>query len=242
MKKLPLLLSILPLAALAQTRQGTVVYERKIDMYRHIKDEQMKAMIPQFQTAQYALSFSDSVSVYRAVPKDEAPDPFEDNGGNRIVIKMSGPGDDGILYRNFVTGRSLEEASLEDNKYIVADTATALTWKLSDDTREILGHTCKKAVTTTRRGAVVAWYAPDIPVPAGPDHFGGLPGTILSLVIDSGSVVYTAIRLQPSVAAKDLAPPTGKKPISHADFMKKMDDLYGPADSLGRRMITRQGP
>src|SRR3984957_6984132 len=82
---IPILLLVsawLPLAA--QQQQGAIFYERKIDVHRHIDDDQMKAMVPQFQIGQYELFYRDSVCFYNAVPKDEAPDPFDNptGGGN----------------------------------------------------------------------------------------------------------------------------------------------------------------
>jgi hypothetical protein len=60
----------------AQIKEGTVFYDQKINMHRNITDEQMKAMMPEFRTSKFQLEFSDSISVYKLVPEDEAPDPF----------------------------------------------------------------------------------------------------------------------------------------------------------------------
>lgn len=226
-------------AAFAQSRQGAVVYERKMDVYRHLPDDQMRAMMPQFQTAKYELDFRDSVSAYKVVPKDEAPDPF-DGGGHAVVIRFNGPGDAGALFLNFGSRNVLEATSLDDKSYIVTDTLHPFVWKLTDDTKTILGHVCKKAAATGKRGiAVVAWYAVDMPVPTGPDHFYGLPGLILMVDQENGAVVYTAVELRPAPSVRELVPPSGGKRITRADFNKKMDEVYGPADSLGRRTITR---
>src|ERR1700742_3502097 len=112
MKKLVLLL-LLPIWVSAQTRQGMIVYERKIDVHRTIQDEQMKAMVPQFQTAAYEVLFRDSIAVYKAVPKDQGPDPFDNNtGGAHFVFRYGGAGDGGIAYRNYSSGRLLEESSI----------------------------------------------------------------------------------------------------------------------------------
>ncbi|HWB28051.1 MAG TPA: GLPGLI family protein [Chitinophagaceae bacterium] len=227
----------------AQTKQGTIVYERKIDVHRHMQDEQMKAMVPQFQTANYDLVFKDSITVYKAAPKDDAPDPFDNGGGGgaHIVMRFNGPGDDGVLYKNFGSNQQLQESTLDDKKYIVTDSIKQPQWKLADETQTILNHVCKKATTTTERGSnVVAWYTEDIQVPAGPDRFCGLPGAILKIDIDSGSVVFTATDIQPKADTKDLKAPTSGKLITQADFQKKMDEVLGPADSKGKRIITKQ--
>lgn len=223
----------------AQVRQGTIIYERKIDVHRHLQDEQMKAMVPQFQTAGYELLFRDSISVYKVVPKDDAPDPFESGGGGaHIVMKFGGPGDDGVLYKNFGSGRLMEEATLGDKKYRITDSIPVLPWKLSEETVTILGHVCKKAMTVTSRGSkVVAWYAEEMAIPAGPDKFSGLPGVVLKLDVDSGSVVFMATKILSSVDAGELKAPSGGLVITRAGFEKKMDEVIGPADAQGRRMI-----
>jgi GLPGLI family protein len=224
----------------AQQHQGTIHYERKIDVHRRLPDPQMRATIPQFQTAAYDLSFNDSISVYRATPKDEAPDPFEPSGGgNRIVMRFGGPGDDGVLYENHTSGRLLEESTLEEKKYLVSDTVGNLSWKLSEETASVLGHSCKKATATSMRGSkLVAWYSGDIPAPVGPEKFGGLPGAILRLDADSGGIVFSATRIDPAVQDKDLRAPAGKT-VSRSDYEKLLDKVLGPADAQGRRMVRR---
>ena len=237
MKKAILLL-LLPIGLSAQTRQGVIVYERKIDVHRTLQDEQMKARVPRFQTGAFEVSFRDSIAVYKAVPKDEAPDPFDDNTGGAHIVLRFGGGNDGVLYRNFGNGRLLEEATLAEKKYIITDTLHQQSWKLSDETATILGHPCKKATTTSTRGArVIAWYTGDIPEPVGPDQYNGLPGAILLLDVDEGAVVFTAKEFHDKVDSRDLNAPTGGTLITRADYQKKMDEVLGPADAQGRRII-----
>jgi GLPGLI family protein len=226
----------------AQTKEGTIMYERKIDAHRMMQDEQMKAMVPQFQTADYYLVFKDSIAVYKAAPKDDAPDPFDGgSGGAHVVIRFGGPGDDGALYKNFSSAKQLQETTLDEKKYVVSDSIKTQPWKLAGETQTVLNHVCKKATMTTERGSkVVAWYAEDIPLPAGPDRFTGLPGTVLLVDVDSGRVVFKATQIQPQADSKELKAPNNGKLITQADFEKKMDEVLGPADSQGRRMITRQ--
>jgi GLPGLI family protein len=224
----------------AQHQQGTIIYERKIDAWRRIEDDQMKAMVPQFQTGQFELFYRDSVCYYNAVPQDQAPDPFDNQGpgGNRLVMRFGGPGDGGTLFRNYSSGQLLEQTTLADIQYVIIDTIRTLPWKLSTDTLSILGHLCKKATAASPRNnsPIVAWYCEDIPDPVGPDHFGGLPGAILKLDVDNGIMVFTAARLSSAVDTKSMKTPTGKM-ITRAAFEKKMDEVLGPPDAQGRRMI-----
>jgi GLPGLI family protein len=235
---IPALAFTLPLTA--QHQQGTIIYERKIDVRRHIEDEQMKAMVPQFQTAEYQLLYRDSICFYSAVPKDEAPDPFDNPtaGGNHIVMKFGGPGDAGVLYRNFSSGQLLEQTNLADVQYVVNDSIRSLPWKLSSDTLTVLNHLCKKATAISPRNnaPVVAWYCEDIAIPVGPERYSGLPGAILKLDIENGGFVFTATRLSGTVDSKSMKLPSGKM-ITRSAFEKKVDEVMGPADSKGRRII-----
>lgn len=226
----------------AQTKEGTIQYERKIDVHRSLKDEQMKAMVPQYQTADYVLVFKDSISTYKVVPKEDAPDPFDggSGGGAHVMIRFGGPGDDGVTYKNYSSAQSLQESTIEEKKYIVGDTIKPQGWKLVDETKTILNHVCRKATMTTERGSnVVAWYAEDIPVAAGPDRFNGLPGVVLLVDADGGRITFTATQIQPTADVKQLKAPAGKV-ITRAEFEKKMDEAMGPADAQGRRTFTRQ--
>jgi GLPGLI family protein len=224
----------------AQTKQGTIVYERKIDVHRRMEDEQMKAMVPQFRTDKHELLFNENISVYKTLEEEDAPDPFDNGGGNRIMIRLDGPGDAGVLYKNFSSRELFQQTSLGDKEYIIDDTIHSQQWKLTNETKTILNHTCKKATTKTERGSdIVAWYAEDISTPAGPENFGGLPGVIVMLDANNGEIGFTAAEIKGTVSSKDLKEPSNGKHITRADFEKKVDEAFGPADSKGRRIITR---
>lgn len=222
----------------AQVKEGTIIYERKADLHRRMPDEQMKAMVPQFRTEKQQLFFKDNISVYKAIAADEAPDPFEDGNGGQIMIRIGGPGDGGVLYKNFTTQQFLEQTSLGDKDYVIDDTVKAQAWKLADETKNVLGYTCKKATVKTPMGSdVVAWYTEDIPLPIGPENFNGLPGAILMMDINNAEIVFTAVELKKEADTKELKAPNSGKHITRADFQKKMDELFGPPTPDGRRII-----
>jgi GLPGLI family protein len=224
----------------AQIKQGTIIYERKVDVHRRMQDAQMKAMVPQFQTTKSELVFNDNISVYKALPEDNAPDPFNNGGGNVVMIKIGGPGDNVVLYKNYSNQKFLEQTELADKAYIIDDTIKASAWKLSDETKTVMNHACKKATMKTERGSdVTAWYTEDIPSPVGPDTFGGLPGTILLVDVNNGEMVYTATESKKEADEKELNEPSKGKHITRADFDKKLDEMFGPATPDGRRIVTR---
>ena len=261
MKKAFLLISAaMGISALqAQIKEGTIVYERKINTHRNMPNEQMRAMVPEFRISKHLLIFSDSISVYRMIPENESPDPFAGGagagggGGVRMSFTMGGSNDAGDLYKNFTQSKSILSSELAGKSYLVVDSITQQPWKLTNETKQILGYTCLKATRkitvqaapmrmmvingpggNTNRDTsrpqpreieLVAWYAQDIASPVGPENHGQLPGVILELDTDNGATVYKALEFKKQVDQKQLKEPKKGKTVTAAEFSKMRMDL-----------------
>lgn len=59
--------------------------------------------------------------------------------------------------------------------YWYSEETPKINWKLSDETKTMIGYNCKKATCRFRGRNYIAWYAMDIPIKAGPYKFSGLP-------------------------------------------------------------------
>lgn len=234
-------------AATAQVKEGTIVYERKMNLHRRLKDEQMKAMVPEFRTNKQQLVFSDSVSVYKAVPEDEAPDPFAGGGGPggpgggggpRMGPPPGMPGQNNVLYINFTNQKIIEQTELGEKSYLIIDTVKVLPWKLTEETKTVLKYNCKKAALVTQRGQnIVAWYTEDIITPAGPEMFNGLPGAVLALDINEGEMAYTALEVSTKADKKELKEPAKGKTTSRAEYTQKMQEMFNNRGGGGPRVI-----
>lgn len=267
MKKILMLLTMISMLVLnsqAQVKEGVITYERKINMHKRIQDEQMKAMMPEFRVSKHLLMFSDSTSIYKAIPEDESPDPFEGGGGGmRMAFKM--PGDGGEIYKNYATGLLIEQNEIFSKTFIITDTIKKQAWKLTGETMKVLGHNCFKATTKQtakvagammrRRGNendsagkapelkditldITAWFAEDIISPVGPENNGGLPGVILMLDVNNGEMVFTAIDIKPTVNKKDIKQPTKGKKVTREEYrntIKEMMQNFGPPGGGRRR-------
>ncbi len=259
MKKIVYMASLLLSSStlFAQLHEGVIVYERKINMHRRIQDEQIKAMIPEFRTTKHQLLFSDSVSVYKAVPEDEMPEAGSEGGGNRVVMRMGGPGENGELYKNFAEGKSIQSSDLGAKTYIIEDTIRTRNWKLTNETKQIMGYNCRKAISTetmmmgggTRMVVmngnssnaqadtanrpkpqpvqVEAWYAEGITAPVGPESYGMLPGVILELNIDNGAIIFSAVEVKKEVSKKEIKEPKKGKKVTREEFMNMQRELMG---------------
>jgi GLPGLI family protein len=263
--KLLLLITVASsLVAQAQLKQGTVTFERKQNMHRTIQNEEIKAMVPEYRTSKHVLVFSDSESVYKVVPEDETPDPFNGGGGG-VFIRVGGA-DGGIIYKNFAASKSVEERELGAKTYIIADSIRGQKWKLTNETKQIMGFNCRKATTTTemRRAvmrtisnngtstedtarpapttqAITAWYADDITCPVGPENYGGLPGVILQIDIDNGLIVFNAIDIKQTANEKEVKEPKKGKKVTRDEFNKLMMDAFGGQGGGGGQRIMRFG-
>ena len=80
-------------------------------------------------------------------------------------------------------------------------------WQVTDDQRLHLSHRVTRATARLNGGEVVAWFAPDIPVPGGPALYGGLPGMILVLALNSGNTIYAATAVSLDGADGEIVPP-----------------------------------
>lgn len=240
---------------LAQQKEGTILYEKKVNLHKTIQNEQMKAMMPEFRTSRHQLLFSDSVSIYRMIPEVEAPDPFSSGSGGPVMISVGGGADGGDLYKNFAQAKGIQSSEFGGKSYLIIDTLKSEPWKMTEESKKILGVNCYKATRklkqaqravirtfggpsnnnndTTKKQAspemkeieIVAWFANDIITPAGPENYGQLPGLILELDIDNGTTVFTATEIKKTVNKKELKEPQKGKPISKQEFQKMMFDL-----------------
>lgn len=78
----------------------------------------------------------------------------------------------------------------EANKFLIIEPQIK-NWTLTTETKKINNYTCYKATTeyvvVNPKGRfvhpIIAWYCPEIPIPSGPNGYGGLPGLILEIQI-----------------------------------------------------------
>jgi GLPGLI family protein len=220
----------------AQQKEGTVVYERVMQMQIRIDDnDHMEQMMPKSRTDKFELNFGNNQSLWKHVDEDNSADEMN-NGG--MQIRMIGPGQDDITFCNFDAGRKIEQRSMFDKKFIVADSIRKLNWKITGDTKTILGHLCQQA-TAQRYGKrtmmnmdngklerkeindttnMVAWFTTDIPVSAGPEVQGQLPGLILALDMNDGRMVYKALEISLKVNLASIKEPAKGKKVTPEEF------------------------
>jgi len=134
-------------AANAQMKEGKIVYERKINMWKMITDPEMRTRIPEFRTSEFELLFNDQASLFRSVPEDEAPDPIASNGGERGGMRFAFRMPETTTYTDINAQMQYESRPMFEKTFLVVDSLSPLKWKISEETKTIAKHVCKKATT-----------------------------------------------------------------------------------------------
>jgi GLPGLI family protein len=231
-----------------QQTEGLITYDNVVTMQK-IKiegiDESILAQMPKTRSLKMQLVFSASETLYKAPEVDETNDTNMDNGTG-VTMRFSRPKNE--IYTNLTSNRKIQLRDFAGKKFLIEDSLRQTPWKLSTDTKEIKGFMCQKATLTRQMGKIsqnlVAWYAPDIPVSAGPDGLGGLPGMILELIIDDGMTVTTATEISFRPLKKDeIKLPSGGKKTTEAEFRKMIDEyakeMGVQGGGSGARIIIR---
>lgn len=107
------------------------------------------------------------------------------------------------------------------------DKLPLIDWHIQDETKDILGYSCQKAVGELYNREWTVWFTMDIPVSEGPWLLTGLPGLILEAVDAENIFHFTAIELGKN---NDLSvEPTSKKSITCSrkelmEYRRKFDE------------------
>lgn len=241
-----------------QQKEGKVIYQRSVQ--RLFQMPGMNDDVARTRSDKVELQFGNNQSLLKRVEEDEN-NPDVISGGDGVRIQMITSGSDDVTYYNFDERKRVESRELFDRTFIIEDSFRRFRWKMHNDSKNILGYSCKKAtlqqfgqrpVVEMINGQVeskqvpdtlniVAWYTDAIPVSAGPQYQGQLPGLILELSINEGRTEYKALEILPKADISVIKAPKGKKKYTTHEFEIERDKILEEMQQNGggRRMIIR---
>jgi len=114
-----------------------------------------------------------------------------------------------------------ESREFDGTLYLIRDHVPALSWRLFDDERLYLGYRVRKATAMADSAVIEAWFAPDIPITAGPGLYGGLPGLILMVTNTARGEVYAAESIELGKQKQYTAPRKGNV-VSRSAYDKRV--------------------
>lgn len=244
-----------PLAA----QQGVVTYDRATRTALELPPQVMERIgdqIPGETFESLVLLFSPDESVMIPAPESDGeeasvPEARGDEGMARrfrgMIDRMRRTSPERsdqerlmVAHTDFATGTTFENRTFMGRTFLIEGTRPDIAWRLTGEQSEFAGHMVMKALATIDSTEVEAWFTPQIPIPAGPGEYGGLPGLILSLSVDNGRVLYsaTAVRMAP-VDEGAIRPPTQGDEVSREEYERivaeRLEDLRLMREQRGRR-------
>jgi GLPGLI family protein len=228
----------------AQNTEGVITFEEKINLHRRLTDESMKAMIPEFRSSNMMFYFKGEECVYK--PDESEEDEETNSGGGGAMMRFRRP--QGDIYRNLATNKQVSTSEWAGKKYLIEDTLKQRAWKIGTETKKVAGYECTKATfkDTAQKMDVTVWFTMDLPLAAGPQTLGSLPGMILESDVNNGEMVVVAKKIEfKKIKDKDIAAPTKGEKITQAELRKKRDEWIKANGGRGGRggqggMIIRQ--
>lgn len=250
------------LTAYCQQQQGRVLYERTIQLQLRMMgiaaganaDAVPDNVLPHSRKDKLEVLFNNGQMLRRAV-EEEAPEEFAAEGG--MHVRMMVAGDNEVSYTSFSNNRVVEQREFAAKNYIIADSIHKLSWKMTGETRTILNYPCQQAVaqrigkrlvSTVENGQmkskevadtanITAWFTLAIPVPAGPDFQGQLPGLILAIDINNGATVYRALEVSPAADLAAIREPSKGKKVTGEEFNKVQEKMMAEMRRNGGGMM-----
>lgn len=192
------LFSILSITSYAQSQfitKGRIVFERTVNQHKPYEEEggenewwkEMIKTYPKIVKDQYELKFNEGRSVYKLE---------KENTDNKYMWGTK-PNETDVVLNDLSNQSVIIQREIFENTYLIKDSLRNLEWRITQETRDIAGFECKKAVTKICDSVVVvAFYTDQIPVSAGPESFGGLPGMIMGLAIPRMYTTWFATKLE----------------------------------------------
>ena len=221
------------------TTSGTIEFERRTNAYALIakavnKDNEAwmqpafdyyKKNSPQFRVLTAKLVFGDNKTLY--TPND-ADIPANMLMGDSPMLNQFN-----TIFTDLPAKRSVDQKRVFEQTYLVKDSVRKIKWKITDETRDIAGYTCRRANGIYLDSVyVVAFYTTRIPVQGGPESFSGLPGMILGVALPHENVTWFATKVTESIIPENaLVPPKKGKVTDDKSLWKTLNDA---AQNWGR--------
>ena len=190
------------------------------------KNEYMKQALKHLKTQEYELSFHKNNALFKKVEALSV-----ENNPVVEAFTKSISGFSGEAYFDRAKKTIIHKKEFAGSSFLILKKNT--NWVLTRETLKIDNYLCYKATTTTsiensegiHEVVVIAWYAPEISLPYGPDGYGELPGLILKL--ENNGIITTLSKIE-FLNAKtiEISPPTKGQEITEEAFSEMVKKRF----------------
>jgi len=220
---LAVVLTLITTASFAQETAGRIVFERKTNLKKLFKDnKRVRPFLKDgvtWKIEQFELYFNDSSSAFLPIEGDDA-----EEGMMKFLTTHN------TIYKNYRKNEKLCVLDMWGTETYIKDSILPRKWKVTESKRNIGGYQCRKAMWEMNDSTrIYAWFTVDLVPSIGPEGFDGLPGAILGLATENGSIIYFAkeveiIEPDPSKFVKDMK---GKDVFTVAELKKRILQKMG---------------
>lgn len=163
--------------------------------------------------------------------------------GNMPRANMRNVNSQKVIYQNIKNSTSEIQVTI-DETYILSDSLDSITWRFTDEYRNIAGYECRRVNGSTKDSLyLIAFYTDQIPVSGGPALVHGLPGMVLGLVIPEMHIHYWATGV---AYTNDPIPNNWKEKKSNTLTLDEFSNSFGRYfqrggnnDSFRRRILEQ---
>jgi GLPGLI family protein len=201
--------------AYAQVTQGRVVFERRTNLKKTLKGnkraEEFITEKNKYREEQFELIFNESGSVFKYI-EPETPE----EGFMKMMTQRN------TVHQNLADKETMVIMNLWGSEAYMKDSSFVREWKITDRSREFDGYECTRAIWEMNDSTrIYAWFSPDIVPVSGPEGFNGLPGLILGVATEDGSIIYKAVEVEiMEVSQETIAYPKTKEDIYNKEELK----------------------
>jgi len=213
---------------------GNIEFEKSVNTYAIIKRlygnrlddsflqqafEQYKKTQPQFKVLKSTLTFGNDKTLYTPGAPETVP-------GGFFTVPMADQNN--IIFTDMATKMVTAQKAVFEQIYLVKDTLRKIKWKVTDETRDIAGYSCRRANGLMMDSIyVVAFFATQIPVSGGPESFAGLPGMILEVALPHENVIWRATKVtEAAIPENAVAPPKKGKPVNNKQLLETLKEVF----------------
>lgn len=216
------------------TTSGIIEFDKNVNMYALIRKEinkdnegflqpayeNYKKNNPQIKVLKSKLSFTDNKTLF--VPQEDTAPSNGFFGDSPMTSQIN------TIYTDLSTDRKISQKKVFEQTFLVTDTTRKINWKITDETREIAGFTCRRANAIVMDSIyVVAFYTNQIAVSGGPESFNGLPGMILGVALPHENVSWFATKVtDTTLPANSLAPPKKGKAVDSKGLVTTLQSAF----------------
>ncbi|HEX5112595.1 MAG TPA: GLPGLI family protein [Saprospiraceae bacterium] len=193
---------------------GKIIYDEKVDMYRHIPEDRqdIRNRVPQYHTAKWDFIFNGDESIYMR-HKEEETEMTSTQGNTQTTMRFGGR-ENRVVYKNLTDSKMIDSRDFMQKQFLITGAPTIRKWKIGKNSKNILGYNCLEASFQQDSATnIKAWFSPQITHFNGPADYQGLPGMILELDFNDGERVLTAseIKFEGGDTSLIVAPTKGKE-------------------------------